>query len=177
MATQQERRTGTRRAIVEAAFAAYQRVGSPEVPLETIAGKAGVTKATIHYHFRNRSGLMRAVAIWLFRRIELKVDRAKGRRNESPAARYVRALLSEQATPAGRVLFTLGDELARSGDLGDIDPYQYLVTRLGGFGVSKSPSVTAAAITQYGRQLAYGLMPVSEINAVVKALVQDGRLH
>ena len=158
MATQAERRATTRTAVVEAAYAAFELRGSLDVPLEQIARDAGVTKGSIHYHFDNRRGLLAEVAVWLFARFERKVSAtatADGR--EIGANEYVRALLSEQAKPVGRVLFSIGDELLRTASLGEIDPYPYLRRRLRGLGACGPTLVTAGAILHFGRQLAFGL--------------------
>jgi AcrR family transcriptional regulator len=64
--TQTERRNSTRCAIVKAAFDAFKKAGSADVALELIAENAGMTKGSIHYHFKNRVGLVMAVAIWVF---------------------------------------------------------------------------------------------------------------
>ncbi len=163
MATQEERRNATRTAVIDAASAAFEAQGSPDVPLEEIADAAGITKSTILYHFKSRTRLLAAVAAALFVEIE---DRA-----EAPtAADYVRAVLVVQATPVGRVLFTVGDELLRTGDLGEIDPYRHLCSRLTELGVAEPVMVTAGAVMQFGRQLAFGLADASEIDGMVDAL-------
>ena len=170
MATQEERRRNTRHAIVESAFAAYATQGSPEVSLESIAEDAGVTKGTIHYHFKNRIGLMRAVAVSVFQEIEARINLNQASEADNKAARYLTAMLTEQATPAGRVLFTIGDELARTGDLQEIDPFVYLGSKLREFGLQERSDLVAAAVTQYARQLAYGLAPASAIEGMIKTL-------
>ncbi|MFT7219298.1 MAG: AcrR family transcriptional regulator [Candidatus Azotimanducaceae bacterium] len=170
LATQEERRRNTRQAIVESAFTAYAKQGSPEVALESIAEDAGVTKGTIHYHFRNRSGLMRAVAVSVFQEIEARINLNEEPESDNKATRYLTAMLTEQATPAGRVLFTIGDELARTGDLQEIDPFVYLGSKLQEFGLQKRSDLIAAAVTQYARQLAYGLAPASAIEGMIMSL-------
>ncbi len=177
MATQAERRTTTRGAIVRAAFEAFSEQETLEVPLEAIAERAGVTKGSIHYHFRNRAGLLAAVAIWAFLEIEKRVAEAPASSHKAtPAATYVHALLTEQAAPVGRVLFSIGDELERSGGLDEIDPYQYLRTKLGELGVAGSVDVVAAAVLHLGRRLAYGLSEATEIDDMLTALGEGGRL-
>jgi len=175
--TQEERRTHTKAAIIEAAYRAYEKQGSPDVALETIAEMAGVTKGSIHYHFSNRAGLIAAVAIWLFRKIEERISSAPPKGcADCPAVYYVRTLLGEQAKPAGRVLFTIGDELARAGRLDEIDPYRYLCTRLKQLGVHGSVNIVAGATVQLGRQLAYGMAKPSEIDQMIASLCEGGRL-
>ncbi|MFK7919374.1 MAG: TetR/AcrR family transcriptional regulator [Ilumatobacter sp.] len=169
MATQEERRSSTRKAIVDAAIEAFERHGSPDVPLEQIAQAAGVTKSTIHYHFSNRAGLLGTVAIRLFREIEERINDVHAG-GSLAAPDYVRALLAEQSAPVGRVLFTTGDELLRMGKSADVDPYRYLRHRLEQLGVGGSAAVKAAAIVEFGRQLAFGLMAPTDIGSLLHEL-------
>ena len=132
-----------------------------------------MTKGSIHYHFKNRAGLLAAVAIWLFLKIEAEVALATP---DPTAEAYVRALFQAQTLPMGRTLFMIGDELARDGELGEIDPYRYFCEKFETLQVSGSPQVVAAAVTQLGRQLAYGLAPASEIEDMIRALRRGGAL-
>ena len=166
MATQEERRRATRRAIIDAAFAAFVRQGSPDVPLADIARAAGVTKGTILYHYESRAGLLAAVAVRLFRDIEQQA----GASAPLEASSYVSALLTAQSEPVGRVLFTIGDELLRIGSLEAIDPYRHLRHRLETLGIDGSSAVTAGAVLQFGRQLAFGLADPDEIPDLLSEL-------
>ncbi len=179
MATQAERRTSTRGAIIEAAYAEFASRGAPDVALDVIAVRAGVTKGSIHYHFTNRASLLGAVAEWVFEDIESRVAAsafANGADDVTPVS-YVRALLLEQAGPVGRVLFTIGDELLRTGDIGDIDPFPYLCARLKRLGVDGEVTIVAATIVQFGRHLAFGQANVNEIDDMLSALVTGGKLR
>lgn len=165
VATQAERRATTRSAIIEAAHAEFAAVGSTDVAMDVIAERAGVTKGSIQYHYANRAGLLGAVAMWTFTQIEHRVG------DEVTPRGYLRAILTEQAGPTGRVLFTIGDELARSGSLQPFDPYPYLCERLTELGFDGPVSVVAAATVQFGRHLAFGLVEASEIDSMVAELV------
>ncbi len=173
MPTQAERRTQTQRAIVEAAYRAYELEGSLDVALESIAADAGVTKGAIHYHFGNRLGLLAAVAVWVFTELEAQLEQAQATRD---VAVYIRALLEAQASARGRILYTIGDTLAQAGALQPIDPFDYLRERLRRLGVGPHALVTAAAVYQFGRQLAYGLSETHQIDAMVEALRGSGVL-
>ncbi|MEM1229132.1 MAG: TetR/AcrR family transcriptional regulator [Pseudomonadota bacterium] len=173
MPTQAERRSHTQRAIVEAAYRAYELEGGLDVALETIAADAGVTKGAIHYHFGNRLGLLAAVAVWVFSELETRLEQAQATRD---VAVYLTALLQAQASAQGRILYTIGDTLAQAGELQPIDPFDYLRERLQGLGVAPHAQVTAAAVYQFGRQLAYGLSEPCEIDAMVGALRDSGVL-
>lgn len=168
VATQEERRRSTQAAILESAFGAFVEHGSPDVALDVIAERAGVTKGSIQYHYANRAGLLGAVATWAFTQIELRVG------DETTTPAYLRAILTEQAGPTGRVLFTIADELARSGSLQPFDPYPYLCERLAELGFDGPISVAAAATVQFGRHLAFGLVEADEIDSMVEQLVSLG---
>ncbi|MEO0574423.1 MAG: TetR/AcrR family transcriptional regulator [Pseudomonadota bacterium] len=171
MPTQEQRRTTTKNGIIAAAFETFKTHGGVDVSLESIADRAGVTKGSIHYHFGNRAGLMTAVALWLFTAIEERIAsqiKASGRRRT--ASLYVTHLLAEQASPAGRVLFTIGDALEQQAGLGEVNPYHYLCDKLRHLGVTGSVEVMAAAVMQLGRQLAYGEANKDHIDTMVKSL-------
>lgn len=177
MATQEQRRTTTKNAIISAAYSAFEAYAPADVSLESIAQKAGVTKGSIHYHFGNRAGLMAAVAVWLFTAIETRIAKtiqASGRKRT--ASVYVAALLAEQASPAGRVLFTIGDTLEQQGGLSEVSPYNYLCEKLRHLEVTGSVEVMAAAVMQMGRQLAYGDARPEDVDAMVKALRKPSSL-
>jgi hypothetical protein len=104
--------------------------------------------------------------------MEFEVERgpAGNRKNRAtPVVNYVRTQLKAQATPTGRVLFSLGE-------LDDVDSYKYLCVRLQSLGVEGSVCLYAAAVTQMGRQLAYELTPASEIDDMVTSLCIGARL-
>ncbi len=173
MPTQIERRDATRSAIVDAARAEFVAAGSPDVALEPIADAAGVTKGTIHYHFVNRAGLLAAVATSIFRTMEARIA---GTDPDADAVAYIEALLVAQSAPVGAILFMIGDELARSGELAPVDPYAYLCRRLAGAAVIGSVEVIAAAVVQLARQLAFGLADEADIPGFVAALRTGGRI-
>ncbi|MEM7337619.1 MAG: TetR/AcrR family transcriptional regulator [Actinomycetota bacterium] len=166
MATQAERRSTTRAAIVEAASAAFIRHGSPDVSLDEIARDAGVTKGTILYHYESRAGVLAAVAVRLFADLEARVTAGE----DVDATSYVTKLLAYQAGPVGRVLFTIGDELMRIGSLGAVDPYRHIRLRLDELSAPGSTAVIAGAVLQFARQLAFGLAEPDDIPAMVAEL-------
>ena len=87
---------------------------------------------------------------------------------------WVRTVLAAQMTPRGRMLFAINDELALIGELDDIDPFPYLTLRLREFDVSAPPTVIAAAMLQYARQLAFGNTAGGDLDDFVADL--DGLL-
>lgn len=170
MPTQSERRDATKKAIIDAATRAYEG-GDLSVSLEVIGADAGVTKGSIFYHFGSRAGLLRAVALVTLARLERRLAQDLG---EIDLRTWVRMVLAEQMTPRGRMLFAINDELALIGELGDIDPFPYLTLRLREFDVSAPPTVIAAAMLQYARQLAFGNAAGGDLDDVMADL--DGLL-
>lgn len=166
MATQTERRNATQRAILDAAILAFT-TEDLSVSMESIASAAGVTKGSIHYHFGSRAGLLRSVAEFTMAKLEQRIAQMA---DEGDVRTWVRAVLVEQATPTGRMLFAINDELARSGELEDVDPLPYIALRLAEFEIPAPPPVIAAAIVQYGWQLAFGNTSRSDIEAVMADL-------
>ena len=171
MATQAERRQTTRDAVVEAAIAAFTEAGGIEVGLDEIAGRAGVAKSTVLYHFGSRAAVLRSVAVRLFTAQEAQLGPL-----DAGAAAWVAALLRLQLGADARLLNQVGDELALAGELGGADPVAYLTSRLGGVGVDGDARVVASAIVQFSRQLAYGMIDGDEIDPIVAALVRGVRL-
>ncbi len=51
--------------ILHAAAACVSALGAARVSLQTVADEAGVSKALIHYHFRDRDALLARLADWL----------------------------------------------------------------------------------------------------------------
>ena len=60
------------------------------------------------------------------------------------------------------------------GELDDIDPFPYLTLRLREFDVAAPPTVIAAAMLQYARQLAFGNTAGGDLDDVMADL--DGLL-
>jgi len=81
-------RPTTRQAILEAAFAVWNR--EPRATLADIASAAGVGRATLHRHFKGREDLVRALAVCATEEIEAAADRAaKGARSYGEALRNI----------------------------------------------------------------------------------------
>ena len=168
--TQQQRRTATRTAVIDAALAVFGRDGTLDAPLEQIANEAGVAKGTLLYHFGSRLGLLRAVAVRLIARLEATIT-AEG---ADDLGGWIRAVLAAQQGPSGRVLYAIGDELALAGALAESDPGPYLLERLEGLGAA-DPELVAAAMLQFGRQLAHGSSTTVDLDRFVALLADAAR--
>ncbi|MEU8891595.1 ScbR family autoregulator-binding transcription factor [Streptomyces sp. NPDC048442] len=57
----QERAVRTRRALIEAAAEVFAEEGYVLASLTTISGRAGVSNGALHFHFKNKQALARAV--------------------------------------------------------------------------------------------------------------------
>ncbi len=168
MATQTERRNATRRAILDAAIASFT-TGDLSASMESIATDAGVTKGSIHYHFGSRHGLLRAVAEFVVGRLESRLAASDA---AADVRSWVRAVLAEQATSTGAMLYAIHDELARTGQLTGADPFPYFTLRLTEFAIPSPPAVIAAAMIQYGRQLAFGTsLSIDDVMADLDPLI------
>lgn len=174
MPTQVERRTTTQRAIIDAAARTYRAERSIDISLETIAEVAGVTKGSILYHFRSRLGLLGEVARTIFLELVKEIEATPVPVPPSSQAQaWSRSLLNALATPAGFVLYTIGDELTLAGELAETDPYPYLQTALAALDSPEPVVVTAASLTYFGRRLALGL----EDHKAIDPFIMDLRSH
>ena len=61
MATQEERRTATRGAIINAAQELFGAPGFDATKIDDIAAKAGVAKGAVYHHFKNKNEIFEAV--------------------------------------------------------------------------------------------------------------------
>jgi AcrR family transcriptional regulator len=76
----------TRRALLEAGTALFAERGYDGVGIETVAGRAGVNKALISYHFRGKRGLYVAVLESTFNEIATRVEAIEGEARDTRKA-------------------------------------------------------------------------------------------
>lgn len=151
----------------------YRSERSIDVPLEAIADTAGVAKGSILYHFKSRLGLLAEVARTVYVELIEDIEDIEDGRGADPQ-RWSAALLGALASPAGFVLYAIGDELTSAGELADADPYPHLQRVLAAQGVAVSADITAAALTFFGRRLAFGLERPEGIDPFVEGLASHG---
>ncbi len=96
------RRGQARESILEKAEELVKRKGSESVTVEDVARSAGVAKGLIHYHFKTKQGLMKAVAC------RIAADRAQS---------WSQAFDAETPTAALERTWTLLTEESESGTL------------------------------------------------------------
>lgn len=143
----------------------FERERSINAPLEAIAARAGVTKGAILYHYKSRQGFLAAIAVDLFSSLFLRVQD-----KDQPVAEWVQSYLEQMATPAGFVLYAIGDELVMNGELGELDPHPYIEQMLVGRGAKEPVAILGAVLAYAGRRLALGLDSVDQIEIVTRDL-------
>lgn len=76
----------TRQALLLAGGKLFSARGYDAVPIEEVAGQAGVNKALISYHFGGKRGLYTAVLAAGFQEIARRLEEAEARAEDAPAA-------------------------------------------------------------------------------------------
>jgi AcrR family transcriptional regulator len=78
-----------RQTVLESAIKAFARKGFSGTSVQDVLSATGLSKPTLYYYFESKAGLFRAILDFAFdeslRRIEEKVDRAKGVRDRLTA--------------------------------------------------------------------------------------------
>lgn len=127
MGTRAERKADTRRRLLDAAQEVFLEQGPISGSLDLVAERAGVSKATLFFHFARRVDLIAALARSLY-------ERQFADASTSPPAGdlrgHLQAYLRAQSRPEVRLLWQLGDLMAdgRTADLAL--GYRHLVSRL-----------------------------------------------
>jgi AcrR family transcriptional regulator len=163
VATQLERRTETRQAIVDAALSIFLEEDSIEASLDAIADRAGVAKSTVVYHFGGRVGLLEAVANRLYHEMG---DRLGPFDRYEDAHAFVRAFLLDAQLPSARIYQQVGDHLLyRVESEGWGRGLQSMIAALEMLGVTDRVVVTAAATLMMARQVTFGHADEAAIDA------------
>lgn len=171
MATQRERRTATRGAIVDAALALYLEHDSIDPSLDAVAERAGVAKATVLYHFESRLGLLRAVAARLYGEI---VERLSPLEDYPDAAAWIRAYLNEGLDPTARVFQQVSDVLSYEGGTGIGRGLRSIADSVDALGVHEGTLVVAGATLSMMRQVVFGRVDRDGIDAFIDELRATG---
>lgn len=165
VATQLERRTETRQAIVDAALSIFLEEDRIDASLDAVAERAGVAKSTVIYHFRSRVGLLEAVADRLYHEMGARLGPFE-RYEDAPA--FVRAFLCDGRLPSVRIHQQVGDHLlyTSEGD-GFGRGLQSMIEALELLGVTDRVLVVAAATLLMARQVTFGHADEATIDAFV----------
>src|ERR687892_447125 len=120
-------RAEARRRILEAATEVFIETGPITASLDVIAERAGVSKASVFFHFGSRVELMAALARHLYLRA-FPSERQRPHRTGVEA--FLRAYLGEQRRPEIRLIWQLGDLLAADRPEGLDAAYWHLVREI-----------------------------------------------
>ena len=165
MATQLERRTETRQTIVDAALSIFLEEDSIDASLDAVAQRAGVAKSTVVYHFRNRVGLLDAVANRLYHEVGARLG-PLDQYDDAPT--FVRAFLHDARLPSMRIYQQVGDLLLYTTDGDGFGRgLQSMIATLEMLGVTDRVLVTAAATLMMARQVTFGHADEVAIDAFV----------
>ncbi len=160
----------TRQRLLAAARAAFDEGSVVTTPLDAVARGAGVSKATLFFHFATRADLLRATAGDLYGELALVVDAL----HEHPTVPYLRAYLLAQTDRRIVLLWKIGDVLAADADpLADVAYASLAVEvarRLGVDGVAADrvddlAGVIAPAAFMVARRVAFGSAEEAEVDA------------
>src|SRR5918994_5877398 len=102
-------KAATRRRLLDTAVEVFVEHGPITASLDAIAGQAGVSKATVFFHFGNRTELMATLAGHLYEKAFPLTDR-RPHRSDLPA--FLRAYLRNQRLPEVKLIWQLGDLVA-----------------------------------------------------------------
>ncbi|QYG94022.1 TetR/AcrR family transcriptional regulator [Iamia sp. SCSIO 61187] len=159
----------TRERLLAAARERFDQGSVVTTPLDAVAAAAGVSKATLFFHFATRADLLRAVAGSLAKELAplLDADRA------ATTLDHVRAFLAIQADPRVRLLWEIGDVLAADGQPQPDVVYTALRRDLTGLGrragadearATAVAGVVAPATFMLGRRVAFGSAEPAEVD-------------
>jgi AcrR family transcriptional regulator len=165
VATQLERRTETRLAIVDAALSLFLEADGIDASIDAVAERAGVAKSTVIYHFRSRVGLLEAVADRLYYEMGARLGPFE---QYADAPAFVQAFLRDARLPSVRIYQQVGDHLLYTREYGGFGRgLQSMIEALELLGVADRVLVTAAATLMMARQVAFGHADEATIDTFV----------
>jgi AcrR family transcriptional regulator len=168
----------TRRRLLEAASQVLMERGVADASMEEIAERAGVSKATLFFHFGNRMDLLARVGGYLY----LLVFPSEG--TEEPRTdlgTFLSEYLANQSRPEVRLLWELGDLIARTHPdrldaaywhlVGEIE-LRMLDTGLGPSTAHDRSQVLTPALMLVAQRAARDLTTAEELRSFVEAAVR-----
>lgn len=123
-----QKKAETRSAILTAAVEVFTEGSVIATPVEAVAREAGVSKATMFFHFGSRIDLLEAVADKIYRYGVDHIWRPQG----PGLAPFLREYLATQRLPQTRVLWEIGDVLTASQRPGPDVAYLHLIGEIEG---------------------------------------------
>lgn len=167
------RKAATRAAVLQAAIKVFAEGSVVNTPVEEVTKEAGVSKATLFFHFGSRIELLEEIAKELFR---YGVD-AIWHPAEAGVVPFIRAYLATQRVPETRLLWEIGDVLTVAGrpgpDVAYAEAIDEVKTRLGDDGVANEmreplARIVAAALLHVGRRAAFEQADDQEMERLVE---------
>ena len=166
-----QQKAETRKRLLTAARSVFAEGSVVTTPLDAVASEAGVSKATLFFHFADRGDLLEAVAgeilIEVYEELQARSDPPPDRRA------FVRSYLDLQHDPRPALLWEIGDVLSADGrPLPDL-AYQHLKDELGrhlrdeGVAAERAERLTgvlAPAVFLVARRVAFGVASEAEID-------------
>lgn len=123
--TRVERKAETRASLLLAAYDVFTEGSVVTTPMDEVARAAGVSKATLFFHFGSRVELLEAVAAEIYRGgVEIWHPEEPG------LAPFLQAYLGSQRQPAARLLWEISDVLTVSGRPGPDVAYLHLIGQI-----------------------------------------------
>lgn len=180
--TRAEKKEETRARLLASARAAFDEGSVVTTPLDVVATGAGVSKATLFFHFATRGDLLRATAQALYDELEPDVDPARARTTID----HIRTFLGVQHDPRVVLLWKIGDVLAADGQPQPDVVYAGLerdltdLIRGDGVPAERAPAlagVLTPATFMLGRRVAFGSAGPAEVDAFtdhVRSLLPGG---
>jgi AcrR family transcriptional regulator len=124
--TRVERKAETRSALLGAAYELFTEQSVVTTPMEEVAKAAGVSKATLFFHFGSRIELLEALAAQIYHQGVETVWHPK----EPGLEPFLKAYLASQRVPGARLLWEIGDVLTVNGRPGPDVAYLHLASEI-----------------------------------------------
>jgi AcrR family transcriptional regulator len=121
--TRVQKKAETRARILAAAIEVFIGGSVVTTPMEAVAKAAGVSKATLFFHFGSRPELLEAVGIELWS----EGAHTTFRPSKPGLAPALRDYFAAQREPAARLLWEIGDVVSAAGGPGPDVAYRYLI--------------------------------------------------
>jgi AcrR family transcriptional regulator len=144
--------------------------GLLEVPIDKMATEAGVSKATVFFHFGSRVGLISALAAHLYSRVAITIEPG----DDLPG--FIARMLAAQRTDDAHLLWQLGDLLVGEHAEGPDGVYRHVYklvrSLITGKGAEARARIVTPAAMMVARRVAQRLATDAEVDAFVKSLRQ-----
>lgn len=171
----EQRKAATRANVLQAAIKVFTEGSVVNTPVEEVTKEAGVSKATLFFHFGSRIEMLEAVAEELFRYGVTNIwDQA-----EPGLTPFLRDYLAAQRVPQTRLLWEIGDILIVAGRPGPDFAQDYILkeieARLTDDGIQADmrrtlANVVAAAVTAVARRAAFDHANDEELEQLISDL-------